>query len=155
MDRNQLQTSIQTALQELLALAEGASIEELVRLGNILWGLDATIQGGLDPIKEKLREAGEEAAGYRPGKRRLEGGGDSALITVPQPKMVLRSGTDIDRLKERLRGDFHRLFKEKTTITPNQKELREEIETANPSRKALLLSVLDQKSAKTRVSFAN
>lgn len=140
-------------LEDLDAMLEQAKDPaRRVSLGQILWVLRDQMELRLEPLKKELRLL---AKGAKPGTIKLAGETEDhlAAITVPSPKFVLRKGVDVDELKLALGEDFHRLFEEKITYTPNKKALEQEFKNASPERKQLLTRALDQKGGTVRISF--
>jgi len=153
----QLRVEITAALDELTSLADQAETpEEIVSVAWLLWDLGERAKQGVGPLKDKLRIIGAEAAKHRPGAVRLASlsGKPHAQITIPKPQLALRKDVNISQLRAFLgTEDFERLFTSKTTYKPNQKALKQELKTAGPERKAILLNSLDQVSSTVRVGF--
>jgi hypothetical protein len=137
------------ALEELL---DGATLEESVSVGQVLYILFDQIKARVQSIKEMLRE---EVAENHPGKVKIAGVelDHQASVVIPKPRMVLRKEADPETLREPLGEDFETLFRPRTTYTLNQKALERVFAKVDLHTKRRLLDLLEQTQGVGRVSF--
>jgi len=104
---------------QLKARLDTMDPEALVMFGHKLWLLSRKATAAWDILKEALREAGVDLAKGVPGPQVIEArDGSQCTVILPEPRLLLRKGADIDALKALLGDDFDAMFEQTTTHKP-------------------------------------
>jgi hypothetical protein len=136
----------QQALEE-----ERLSLKDQVELGQILWRVINRAQEALEPLKDSLREEGQERQGVTPGRQFLSGRSRNSrcTVTIPPPSIKLRSDVDIGALRKALGHDFEAFFN--VVVTPRREFADRAAE--RPDLLQELTKAVDTVTDKPRVSF--
>jgi len=132
-----------------------ADTAELVDIGQCLWGLADTANQSLVTVKARLRVLALARGDGAPGPRRFAGrdGEETCLVTVPSRRVVLRKGTDIDRLRDLLGDQFDVYFDRKVKYAPRKDFQSRIVEMDDKALAAQLLDAVDVEDGTPRVSF--
>lgn len=146
-----------TLLGSIVALdtvLEGASSEQRVEIGSVLWQLGDKIKEVIDQVKAELRTDAVAELGGQTGSITFEGDdiGEASVI-VPSATLRVPKGRNVDDLRKQLGDEFDFYFETVTTVKP-RKEFEDRVSMQeSPLRKQVLLNAVERVEPTPRVLF--
>ena len=147
----QAHTQINDLLKQLEGALEGATIEEVVQIGDFLWRFVNKANSVMGPIKLALRE--EACEQITTGSFQINGhGGTACTVTIPKPSLRIKKGADLVALKALLNEKFEEIFEKETKYKPKP-NIEETCLSLPEDLRDSVLGVLDSHENTPRVSF--
>jgi len=147
-------TDLSALLNQLEGYIEKASLEEVVEIGSILWGLIDQAGKAMDPIKEALRlETMNQTGGE--GSQTFNGvsPGSSCTVRVPRPTLKIAKKADIEGIRTLLGARFDKLFSTATNYKP-AKDFEDKVFMLNQDEIDTVMGIIERVENTPRVSFS-